>query len=128
MERAPWSWLAIVAVLAVGGLVLRAGGNWLLAVAAMIGFVATFWQFFVPVDYEVGTPGLQRTALGRTRWVPWHAVQAYQLRMTGIVLYQRFDPTKLDLLRSLFVPYPADADEAICVMRHYLAHALELPE
>ena len=61
--------------------------------------------------------------LGRTRLVPWHAIRAYQLRPTGIVLYQRSDPGNFDLLRSMFVPYPPDADEllvrhaTVCVAR-----------
>jgi len=55
-------------------------------------------------------------------------VRAYQLRPTGVVLYQRGDPSTFDLLRSLFVPYPADEDEMLCAMREHLTHAVELPQ
>jgi hypothetical protein len=59
--------------------------------------------------------------------VPWQAIRAYQLRPTGILLYQTPDPSTLDLLRSLFVPYPADEDEMLVAVRSYLPHATELP-
>ncbi len=127
MDHPRWSWLVAVAILAVGILVWFLGGGWLLAAAAMTGLAATLWQFLLPVDYEISTLGLRRRALRRARLVPWHTVRAYQPRTSGIVLYQRSDPTKLDLLRSVFVPYPADEDELLCAARQHLSHAVELP-
>ena len=35
------------------------------------------------------------------RLVPWHAIRAYQLRSTGVVFFQRADPTPIDLLQQL---------------------------
>jgi hypothetical protein len=55
-------------------------------------------------------------------------VRAYQLRPTGVVLYRRDDPTTVDLLRSLFVPFPADEDSMLCALREHLPHAVELPQ
>ena len=57
----------------------------------------------------------------------WQAVRAYQLRSTGVVLFQQPDPSAIDLLRSIFIPYPADEDELLCALRDYLSHAVELP-
>ena len=122
-----WSWLVMIAILAVGGLVAYLGASWFMATAAGAGLTVTLWQFFVPVRYELGALGVRRTALGRTRLVPWHAVRAYQLRMTGVVLCQHAEPIKIDLLRSLFLPYPTDEDELICALRQHLSHAVELP-
>jgi hypothetical protein len=127
IDHARWSWLAIVGILLVAGVVVLLGGGWLIAAVFAVGLLITLWQFFVPAEYEVSALGLRRTAFGRTRLVPWHAVRAYQLRATGVVLYQQFDPGTIDLLRSLFVPYPADEDEMICALRHYLSHAIEVP-
>lgn len=127
VDRARWSWLAPVGVVVVGGIVVYMSGSWLLGPLVAAGLAATLWQCFVPVHYEIAALGLRRSALGRSRLVPWQAVRAYQLRSTGIVLYQRPDPTKVDLLRSIFVPYPADEDELLCAVRENLAHAVELP-
>jgi hypothetical protein len=127
VDNARWSWLVIVGILFVAVIVVLIGRNWLLAAAAAVGLTITLWQFFMPVRYEASTLGIRRTALGRTRLVPWHAVRAYQLCTSGAVLYQQFEPVKIDLLRSIFLPYPADEDELICALRQYLSHAVELP-
>jgi hypothetical protein len=127
-EHLRWSWLVVVGILAISGIVLYLGGSWLLAAAVVAGAIATLWQFFLPVKYEIASLGLRRNALGRTRLVPWHAIRAYQLRPTGVVFYQRSDPTKVDLLRSLFVPYASDADEMLCAIRDHLPHAVEVPQ
>lgn len=120
-----WSWLMLVGTLSTGIAVWRLGG-WLLAVAAIAALALALWQFLLPVVYEVCSLGIRRHALGRTRLVPWQAVHAYELRSTGVVLYQRDDPMWVDLLRSLFVPYPPDADEMLCAVRQFLSHATEL--
>ena len=128
VDHLRWSWLAVCGMLAAGGLVWYLGGGWLLAVAAVGGLAGTLWQFLLPVSYEIDSLGLRRLALGHSRLIPWHAVRAYQLRPTGVVLYRRTDPTTLDLLRSLFVPFPADEDSMLCAMREHLPHAVELPQ
>ena len=127
VDYARWSWLAVVGILLVAGLVIFFGKGWFLAAMFAAGLSITLWQFLVPVHYEVTTLGLRRSTLGRTRLVSWYAVRAYQLRSTGAVLYQQFDPGTIDLLRSIFVPYPADEDELICALRQYLTHAVEVP-
>ena len=127
VDQPRWSWLTACGMLGAGGMVWYLGGGWLLAIAAIGGLAATLWPFLLPIRYEIDTLGLRRYALGRTRLIPWHAVRSYQLRPTGVVLYRRADPTKIDLLRSLFVPFPADEDSMLCAMREHLPHALELP-
>jgi hypothetical protein len=127
-DHAGRSWLLIAGMLAVGGIVWYLGGGWLLSVLAVFGLAGTLWQLLLPVDYEVDTLGLRRNALGRTRLIPWHAVRAFQLRPSGVVLYRHSDPMKIDVLRSLFVPYPADEDEMLCAVREQLRHAVELPQ
>lgn len=121
------SWLApvLVAGLAIG--VWYLGGGWIMALAAAIGLAITLWSYFLPADYEVAPLGLRRRVLNRARLVPWTAVHAYQLRSTGIVVYQRSDPGVADVLRSIFIPYPPEADELLIALRHYASHAIELP-
>jgi hypothetical protein len=126
VERRPWSWLAIVFLASVGVGVWYLDGGWMLAAAAAVGLALTLWEFLLPVDYEVASQGLRRSVLNRTRLVPWHAIRAYQLRPTGIVLYQRSDPGTIDMLRSMFVPFPSEADELLVAMRQYASHATEL--
>ena len=128
VDQARWSWMVVAGLIGIGGMVWYLGGGWLLALAALGGSAGTLWQFLLPVSFEINALGLRREALGRTRLIAWQAVRAYQLRPTGIVLYQRSDPAKADLLRSLFVPFPADEDEMLCAMREHLPHAVEMPQ
>jgi hypothetical protein len=104
------------------------GGGWLLALAAVVGLAITLRQFLLPVGYEIASIGIRRQSMRRSRLIPWHAVHAYQLRATGVVLYQRSDPSKLDLLRSSFVPYPSDPDELLVAIRPHLSHAVEISQ
>jgi hypothetical protein len=126
VDHRRWSWLALVGLLAVAGVGARVSGSWVLALAAALGLAATLWQFFLPVRYEISAAGLRRSVLGRTRLIPWPAIHAFQLRPTGVVFYGRADAVPADVLRALFVPYPADEDEFLCGIRQHLPHAAEL--
>jgi hypothetical protein len=127
IDHKQWSWLLPAGILCAGILVSRLGGGWLLSIAAVLALAMVFWQFLLPVTFEITSLGLRRYALRHVRLVPWSAIHAYQLRSTGVVLFQRADPTSIDLLSSLFVPYPSDEDEVVVAMRLYLPHATEIP-
>jgi hypothetical protein len=127
VEHPRWSWTVPVGILAAGGGVTYLSGNWLAGLVATAALAISLWQFLLPVSYEISPLGLRRQALGRMRLVPWHAVRSYHPQATGVVLYPVPDPTAVDVLRSLFVPYPADEDEMLCAVREYLGHAMELP-
>lgn len=121
------SWLLPAGIICVGALVAWLGGGWLIGLAAIAALALAVWQYLLPVTYEISSQGIRRYALGRMRLVPWTAIRAYQLRPTGVVFFQRPDPTTVDLLSSLFVPYPSDEDEFVVAIRLYLPHAVELP-
>jgi hypothetical protein len=127
VDRPGLSWLAIAGLLSMVAVVAYIGESWLFALAVAVGLAATLWQLFVPVDFEIGPLGLRWSALGRSRSVPWHAIQAYQPRSTGVVLYRRDHPVKIDLLNSVFLPYSSNADEVLAALRQHLSHAIELP-
>lgn len=122
-----WSWILPAAILGVGAVVARLAGSWLIGIVAVGTVALAFWQFLLPVTYEICSLGVRRYALGRMRLVPWSAIRAYQLRSTGVVFYQRTEPTPADLLSSLFVPYPSDEDEVVVAVRLHLPQAVELP-
>jgi hypothetical protein len=122
-----WSWILPAGVLSVGVLVAWIGDGWLLPALAVAALAVAFWQFLLPVNHEICSLGVRRYALGRMRLIPWNAIRAYQLRTTGVLFFQRDSPTPVDLLSSLFVPYPADEDEVVVAVRLYLAHAMQLP-
>jgi hypothetical protein len=42
------------------------------------------------------------------------------------VFFQRADAATIDVMRALFVPYPADPDEMVIAIRLYLPHATEV--
>jgi hypothetical protein len=121
------SWLLPAGIICVGALLAWLGGGWLIGLIAVAALALAVWQYLLPVTYEISSPGIRRYALGRMRLVPWTAIRAYQLRPTGVVFFQRSDPTAVDLLSSLFVPYPSDEDEIVVAIRLYLPHAVELP-
>ncbi len=126
VDRPTWSWLVPLGILILSGIVFQLGGGWFLSLVVIAALAAVLWQFLVPVSFEVTSLGLRRYALGRVRLIPWQAIRAYQLRPTGIVFFQQPSPTKLDLLSSLFVPYPQAEDEMLVAVRSYLPHASEL--
>jgi hypothetical protein len=121
------SWILPVGILCVGAMVAWLGGGWLVGIVAVGTLAVAMWQYLLPVTYEICSLGVRRYALGRMRLVPWSAIRAYQLRSTGVVFFRRADPTALDLLSGLFVPYPGDEDEVVVAVRLYLPHAIELP-
>lgn len=127
VEHKRWSWVIAIFVLSVGGICAYLSDSWLPGLLAVMGMAATLWQYFVPVSYAIDSLGIRRSALGRTRLVAWPAVRAYKLRPTGTLLFQRPDPTAIDFLRSIFIPYPPDEDEVLCALRDFLSHAVELP-
>src|SRR4051812_20173356 len=126
VEHPRWSWLVALSIVGTGLFVLWMGGGWVVAAIAVAALTAALWQFFLPVTFEICSLGIRRYALRRMRLVPWHAVRSYQLRSTGAVFFQRADAATIDLMRALFVPYPADADEMVIAVRLYLPHAAEI--
>ena len=127
VDQPAWSWLVPLGILLVGCFVFWLGGGWFLALVASAALATALWQFVLPVSYEVTSLGLRRLTLRRVRLVPWQAIRAYQMRATGVAFFQRPDPTAMDMLSSLFVPYPPDEDELLVAVRLYLRHAVELP-
>jgi hypothetical protein len=127
VDNPRWSWLVLLVVLLTGAFVWWLGGGPLVGLVAIAVLAASLWQFFVPVSFEITPMGVRRIAWRRMRLVPWQAVRAYQLRSSGVVFLQRPDPTAIDFLTSLFVPYPSDEDEVVVAVRLYLSHAVEVP-
>jgi hypothetical protein len=121
------SWMVPLGILLTGAFVWWLGGGPLIGLVAVAALAVAFWQFLLPVSFEITPMGVRRIALGRMRLVPWQAVRAYQLRSSGVFFFQRPDPTTIDLLSSLFVPYPSDEDEVVVAVRLYLGHAVEVP-
>lgn len=126
VDHRRWSWLVVLGIVGLGIMVGFLGGSALLAFAAACGLAATLWQFFLPVEYEIAAHGLRRRVLNRTRLIPWHAIRAFEIRPTGVVLYQRNDPRRLDLLRSIFVPNPATPEDLLEALRRYASHATRI--
>jgi hypothetical protein len=127
VDHARWSWAVVACILGIAAAVWHVSASWILAVLATAAVTVTMWQFFAAVWYEISPLGLRCKTFGRSRLLAWHIVRSYQLRPTGVVLYRRGQPAPLEVMRSVFMPYPPDADEAILALRAYLPHAVELP-
>jgi len=126
VDQPSWSWLVPLGILIVGAYV-GWSSDWIMGALACGALAAAFWQFLVPITYEITSLGLRRHTLRRLRLVPWQAVRAYQLRATGVALYRQPAPTAFDLPSCFFVPYPTDADDLLVALRLYLPHAVEVP-
>jgi len=126
-EHPRWSWAVPVGTFVLGGGVAYLSDNWAAGIVAVAVMAAALWHYLLPVTYEIHALEIRRRVLRRARTVPWHAVRAYRPLATGVVLYQRLDPTAIDALRSLFIPYPPDQGEMLCAVRDHLGHAVELP-
>lgn len=126
VDRPAWSWVVPLAILLVGGWVILAGGGWLLAICAAAALAATLRSFLLPTTFEVATLGLRRRAMGRIRIIPWPAIRSYQRLPSGVFLFQSAEPTPLDFVNSVFVPFPEDSEELLVALRLYLPHAVEV--
>ncbi|HEX4415205.1 MAG TPA: hypothetical protein VH107_16355 [Lacipirellulaceae bacterium] len=122
-----WSWMLPVGIILLGLFVFWQGGGLPLAIAAMIVAAISVWPMWLPTNFEVTSLGLRRKTPQRIRLIPWTAIRAYQLRTTGVMLFQQPEPSTRDVLSGLFVPYPQDADELVVALRLYVPHATELP-
>jgi hypothetical protein len=98
----------------------------LIGFAAAAGLAATLRDFLLPITYEIQSVGLRRDSIWRSSVIPWQAVRSYEIRPTGVLLYRIINPSKLDVLGSLFIPYASAPDEVIIALRQHLSHALEL--
>ena len=127
VDQPAGSWIVPLAIFAVAFLVYWASGSWFMATAAAVALAVAMRSFLLPTTFEVTSSGLRRLALRRVRLVPWQAIRAYQLRATGVLFFQRADPTPLDLPGGLFVQFPPDEDELLVAVRLYLPHAVVLP-
>lgn len=127
IDRIAWSWLLPVGIILLGLFVYWEGGGLPLAIAAMIVAAISVWPMWLPTTFEVTSLGLRRKTPQRIRLIPWTAIRAYQLRATGVMLFQQPNPSGLEMLGGLFVPYPNDADELVVALRLYVSHATELP-
>jgi hypothetical protein len=122
-----WSWVAPVGVLLVAAFTYYVGDSLIMSILAVVALLIAVRSFFFPTTYEITPFGIRRKTIRQIRLIPWTAVHAHQFRRTGLLLYHRTDPTPLNIIGSLFVPYPADTDELVVAARLYLPHSTELP-
>jgi hypothetical protein len=122
-----WSWAVPVGILLVGLFTFCAGDSWFVAFIAVAALAITLRSFFLPTHFEATPLGLRRRSMRNVRVIPWPSIRAYQVRATGLVLYQRSDPTAIDLPQSLFVPFPDESADILAATKSYLPHAVELP-
>ena len=127
VDQPRWSWAVPVGMLAVGGGVAYLSGHWLAGGRGNRRFGGGAVAVFAAGDVR----NLRRwdsaaRVLVARDWCRGTRSVVSALS-TGIVLYQRPDPTAVDALRSLYLPYPPDEDELLCAVREYLGHAVELP-
>ncbi|HEX3601684.1 MAG TPA: hypothetical protein VHU84_16140 [Lacipirellulaceae bacterium] len=97
-----------------------------MASVAVGALAITLRSFFLPTNFEVTPLGLRRRSLRSIRVIPWQSIRAYKVRATGVIVYQRSDPSPIDLSQSLFVPFPNEFADILLAMKSYLPHAMEI--
>src|SRR3954471_10205311 len=127
VDRWRWSWIAVASIVLIAALVYATGDSIAMAIIAVAAILITTRTFFLPTTYEITPFGIRRKTVRQIRLIPWTAIHSHQFRPTGLLLYHRADPTPLDIVGSLFVPYPPDADELIVAAKLYLPHSVEAP-
>ena len=126
----PWSLLVPLGIVAAGIVVSVVCGQAVPGVLAGLVLVWSLVRFLLPQEYIAHSGGFQRLWFGRVgaeRIRSWQALRAYQLRATGLALFDRFPRVPLHVLRGQFLPYGNDPDELLCAIREFAPHAEELP-
>jgi hypothetical protein len=112
-------------------LAIAGGTSWLVGWAANrweVGAIAaaalgiTLWRTWLPVRFEIGSGGIVQVIVGRfKRRIPWSAIQAYEVRQTGVLLLPDAVVTPLSPLRGLFLHW-GDQREAVLASLDYYVH------
>ena len=115
-----------VAALCVLGLTI----GWLTRQTVLAWFGAgtmaiSMWRFFLPVDFEFGVRGVDQVVLGRRRHRPWASIHAYKTCLDGVLLLPCRDFCLMDMLFSLYLPWPGHRGEVLAQLREHLGEPLE---
>lgn len=120
---AAWATLVLAAVLFFAATVMTASPATGMTLAALL--LLSQWRYFVPVRFETGAGGIQRTVFGRTRRVAWSAVGRVERRRHGLLVQRDSERSALAAFNGLFIPYGAHEAELMAVFDFYLAGRAE---
>lgn len=102
-------------------LVFVVTGRLLWTVLADAFLVASFARALLNATYRMGPYGVERLVFGRLQRIPWRAIRAVRVVDQGVFLFDTRQPSGVDTLRAVFVPFGPHRDAVLARLEFYLA-------
>jgi hypothetical protein len=90
-------------------------------VFADLFLVASFARALLKATYRLGPYGVERIVFGRLQRIPWRAIRAVRIVDQGVFLFDTREPTPVDVLRAVFVPFGPHREGVLARLEFYLA-------
>lgn len=103
-------------VAAVGG---QLSGRWGIGIALFTLILASAWQLWMPMSFELGPKGVIRSFLIWRRRIAWSEFSRYELLPHGVFLRHYSDQMALDVVSGLFLPSQPPHAELLVVLDYY---------
>jgi hypothetical protein len=79
------------------------------------------WRLWLPARYDVNAGGVTRTVLGRSRRVAWSMIGTVERCPQGVLALRDVEPSTLERMRALYIPYGAHKTDLLASFDYYLA-------
>ena len=115
----------VAAMLAAGLIIAWTSGQAHLAWFGVAALAIAMWQFFVPVDYDLGPGGVGLSQFGRRRRLAWLSIRGYEVCPQGVLLLPCEAPCLADVPAGVFLAWSWRRDEVLAHVRLYLGQSWE---
>lgn len=119
-DRRLGAWIALAVPLIAGLFIAwRFDQWWAGVIVGLIGY-ATIWRTWLPVQITLGSTGIKERRLGFERRISWTAIQSYEVRRHGVLLFPDERLTRVAPLRGLYLHWGNHRAEVLEVVEYYL--------
>ena len=112
----------LVVVFTIWGVWLNVGSLLMTMVAGSI-LIASLNSFYLPTTYRIDHDGASWKRLSRGRTIEWSRVRLVSDEKEGLFLSPFGGRTMMENFRGLYLPYRANRDEILRVVRQYVPEA-----
>ena len=113
-----WGALGLASVAALVG--SQMSGRWGIGIVLFAVILATTWQLWMPMSFELSPKGVIRSILIWRRRIAWSEFSRYELLPHGIFLRHFSDQSALDSVNGLFLPSKPPHAELTAILDYYL--------
>jgi len=78
-------------------------------------------RYYVPTQIELNALGVTTRVFGRSRRIPWIAIDRFVIGRRGVFLTSAGAP--LEVFRGLYLPWGGHREQILGALRYYLPHA-----